>query len=345
MGVFNPKLPMEKLLFQHSQNLIRELDIREDSIKTAPFQGEMCTVFNAHSDIHGALVIKTALKNMQLNEEGQREIRQNKEGYACIPSSFRPEILASDQEDTFLVMPNVGKPLRDLLWENQRSSEVGKSIVDGFLGNLSKLFKDTKTHDTEAKNAFLEQLQNMGQVFLQGDFFPSQLRNRFISLIDRIRKSDDNTVAFATLDLTQGNLLIDTRRSPQTLRVIDPKKPRLVRGKPTFLGISEVDLGMFLTTLSLNAPDVVQGLRIEDRLKNVGQGLKDDSRTSHSSFELGKLFGCILIASFPNTVERVETYLKSVNANCDENVRNLVIKERERHVQKAMEIADNMDLI
>ena len=68
----------------------------------------MCTVFNAHSGIHGALVIKTALKDMKLSEEGQREIRQNKEGYGCIPNSFRPEILASDREDTFLIMPNVG---------------------------------------------------------------------------------------------------------------------------------------------------------------------------------------------------------------------------------------------
>lgn len=336
---------MEKLLFQRSQNLMRELDIREDSVEVAPFQGEMCTVFNAHSAIHGEIVIKTALRAKQLSEEGQREIRQNKEGYVCIPGSFRPEILASDQEDTFLVMSNVGKPLRDLLWENQSHPEVSESIVGGFLENLSRLFKDTKTHDKESKSAFLDQLQNMGQVFLQRDFFPSQLRDRFVLLVDHIRRSGDDTVAFATLDLTQGNLLIDTRRTPQTLKVIDPKRPRLVRGKPTFLGITEVDLGMFSTTLSLNAPDVVQNLRINERLKSVGQGLRDDVQMSNFSFELGKLFGCILIASFPNTVERVETYLKSVNANCDKNVRSLIVKERERHVQKAIEIADNIDLI
>lgn len=335
---------MKDQLFHYSPDLIRDLDIREDSIKAAPFQGEICTVFNAHSGIHGEIIIKTALRAMQLNEEGQREIRQNKEGYGCIPSSFRPEILASDREDTFLVMPNVGKPLRDLLWENQRSSEASANIVEGFIENLSGLFRQTNTRDTEAKNAFLDQLQNVGQVFLQRDFFPSQLRDRFVLLVDHIRKSGDDAVAFATLDLTQGNLLIDTKRTAQTLKVIDPKKPRLVRDKPTFLGISEVDLGMFLTTLSLNAPDAVRDLGIEDRIKSVGQGLRKDTRMSNFSFELGRLFGCILIASFPNTVKRVETYLQSVGVNCDENTINFVIKERERHVQKAMEIVDNMDL-
>ena len=46
-------------------------------------------------------------------------------------------------------------------------------------------------------------------IFLQGDFFPNQLRDKFILLVNHIRQSDDNTVAFATLDLTQGNLLVD----------------------------------------------------------------------------------------------------------------------------------------
>ncbi len=335
---------MKEQLFQRSQNLIHELGIHEDSILEAPFQGEICTVFNAHSDIHGEIVIKTALKAMQLNEEGRREIRQNKEGYGCIPSSFRPEILACDMADTFLVMPNVGKPLRDLLWENQRTPEASVSIVENFLGNLSRLFEDTRTHDAKAKNAFLDKLQNMGQIFLQKDFFPSQLKDKFILSIDHIRRNGDDSVAFATLDLTQGNLLIDTKRTPQTLKVIDPKRPRLVKGQPTFLGISEVDLGMFFTTLSLNAPDAVQNLKIEERLKSIGQGLRDDTGVSNSSFELGRLFGCILVASFPNTVKRVETYLQSVGVNCDDNTRTLVMKERERHVQKAMEIADTMDL-
>lgn len=335
---------MEKLSFQQSQDFIRKLDIYEDTIKVAPFQGEICTVFNAQSGIHGAIVIKTAYKSMQINEKGQSEIRQNKGGYGCIPNSFRPEILATDQENTFLVMPNVGKPLRDLLWENRRVPETNTSIVDGFLENLSRLFGETKTHDVEAKKVFLDQLQNMGQFFLQRDFFPVQLRNVFALSIDHIRKSDDDAVAFTTLDFTQGNLLIDTKKAPQTLKVIDPKIPRLVRGNPTFLGISEVDLGMFFTTLSLNAPDVVQNLRIEDRLSKIGQRLRDDTQISNLSFELGKLFGCILVASFPNTIERVETYLKSVDADCDENMRNLVIKERERHIRKAMEIADGISL-
>lgn len=336
---------MEKLLFQHSQDLMRELDIREDTIKVAPFQGEICTVFNAQSSIHGALVIKTAFKAMRINEEGQNEIRQNKEGYGCVPSNFRPEILATDQEDTFLVMPNVGKPLRDLLWENRRVPEASINIVEGFFGNLSRLFDETKTHDIEAKDIFLDQLQNMGQVFLQEDFFPGHLRDMFALSVNHIRKNGDNTVAFATLDLTQGNLLIDTKKIPQTLKVIDPKKPRLVRGNPTFLGISEIDLGMFFTTLSLNAPDVVQDLKTEDRLRKIGERLRDDTQISNFSFELGKLFGCILIASFPNTIERVVTYLESVGAGCAENTKNLIVKERERHVLKAMEIAEGMSLI
>ena len=335
---------MEKLLLPLSQDLMHEFGIREDSIEVAPFQGEMCTVFNASSGIHGALVVKTALRNMQLSEEGQREIRQNKEGYDCIPSNFRPEILASDQEDTFLVMPNVGKPLRDLLWENRHSLETCVTVVEGFLGNLSRLFRDTKIYDFEARNVFLDQLQNMGQFFLQGDFFTNQLRNKFVLLVNHIKQNNDSTVAFATLDLTQGNLLIDVKKTPQTLIVIDPKKPRLVRSKPSFLGISEIDLGMFFTTLSLNAPNIVQSLRIEEGLKSIGQDLRDNTHMSNFYFELGKLFGCILIASFPNTVERVETYLKPLGVNCDENTRNLVIKERERHVQKAIEIANNIDL-
>ena len=336
---------MKEPLLQLPQDLMRELDIRKESIETAPFQGEMCTVFNAHSGIHGAIVIKTALKDMKLSEEGQREIRQNKEGYGCIPNSFRPEILASDREDTFLIMPNVGKPLRDLLWENQHSSEASERIVEGFLKNLSRLFQDTKTYDIEARSAFLDQLQNMGHFFLQGDFFPNQLRDKFILLVNHIRQSDDNTVAFATLDLTQGNLLVDIVKLPQTLRVIDPKSPRLVRGEPTFLGIPEVDLGMFLTTLSLNAPNVVQSLNIENRLRNIGQDLRSDAHMSDFSFKLGKLFGCVLVASFPNTVERVETYLKSLSVNYDDDTRDSVIRERERHVQMAMEIANSMELI
>lgn len=336
---------MKRLLFQHSPDLLRNLDIVEDSVEAAPFQGEMCTVFNAYSGIHGALVIKTALMAMQITEEGRKEIQQNKEGYDCIPSNFRPEILAADQEGIFLVMPNVGKPLRDLLWENQSHPDECESIVRGFLENLSRLLRDTKANDKEAKNIFLDELQNMGQTFLQSDFFPSRLRNRFVILIDHIRNSDDDTVAFATLDCTQGNLLIDTRTTPQTLKVIDPKKPRTVRGEPTFLGFPEVDLGMFATTLSLNAPDIVQSLRINERLKSIGQGLRDDAQMSNFSFELGELFGCILVASFPNTLESVETYLNSVNANFDEHLRDLVINEQERHIQKAMETANSMHLI
>jgi len=330
---------MEKLLYS-----IKELDICEGSIEIAPFQGEMCTVFHARSNTYGELVIKTALRAMQLSEEGQNEIQQNKEGYGCIPSGFRPEIFASDRENTFLVMPNVGKPLRDLLWENQNSPETSERIVGIFLENLSRLLRNTKTQDIEARNVFLNQLQKMGQIFLQSDFFPSQLREKFIFLIDHLRQSDDSAVSFATLDLTQGNLLINTKHFPNTLKVIDPKKPRLVGGRPTFLGISEVDLGMFFITLSLNAPEAVQNLRIEDRLKIIGHGLRDNVDMSNFSFELGKLFGCILVASFPNSLERVGIYLRSLGVNYDDDIKNLVIMERERHVQKAIKITDCIDI-
>ena len=33
---------MKDQLFHYSPDLIRDLDIREDSIKAAPFQGEIC---------------------------------------------------------------------------------------------------------------------------------------------------------------------------------------------------------------------------------------------------------------------------------------------------------------
>lgn len=343
MEIVKNLLLMEKLLLHHSQDLIRKLDIHTNTIEMAPFQGEMCTVFNANSGIHGELVIKTAIKGSQLSEEGQREIRQNKEGYECIPSSFRPEIIASDQEDTFLVMPNVGKPLRDLLWMNQHSLELSSKVAEGFLENLSQLLNETKVNDSEAGSSFLDQLQDMGQGFIKAKFFPNQLRDKFIFMVNHVRLNNDGVAAFATLDLTQGNLLIDTRQSPQALKVIDPKKPRTVNGKPTFLGIPEIDLGMFFATLNLNAPSAVRGLGLEGKIRDLGRSMRKDILLSDFSFNLGELFGCILIASFPNSVEQVEAYFKSVGAKFDKDMRNLVIGERERHVQKAMEIADSIE--
>ena len=334
---------MEQKLIHHSQDLLSELDVRLDTIKKAPFQGEICTVFKADSGVHGSLVIKTALKGLQISEEGQKEIQQNKDGYKCIPSSFRPEIIASDKENTFLVMQNVGRPLRDLLWENQHSLQSCTVLVDGFLLNLGQLFSDTKTHDLEARDIFLDQLQKMGRFFLQADLFPANLRSGFDFMVNHIKQNDTGVVSIATLDFTQGNLLIDTRKLPQTLKIIDPKQPRMVREKPTFLGISEVDMGMFFTTLNLNAPGIVQGLGIDEKLKSIGRGLRGDTRISDLSFDLGKMFGCILIASFPNTIERVETYLRSVGANCDEDIQGLVVRERERHVDMAVNILENME--
>lgn len=327
---------MKEPSLQLSQDLMRELHIREDSIKVVPFQGEMCTVFNAYSEIHGALVIKTALKAMQVTEEGQREIHQNKKGYSCIPQNFRPEIIAIDEENAFLVMPNVGKPLRDLLWENQYSLERSEEIVVGFLGSLDQLLNQTRTRDIEARNSFLDELQNIGLSFLQEDFFPRELVDKFTQMVTHAKQVDDGKVAFATLDMTQGNLLIDVTKNPQTLKIIDPKRPRLVLGSLTFLGVSEVDLGMFIATLSLNAPETVQHLRIEDRIKEMG--------LDNFTFDLGKLFGYILIASFPNTTERVHAYFQSVGASWNEDVRKLVETEREIHVKKAMDIADSMEV-
>jgi hypothetical protein len=316
--------------------LVDAFDLVQDSVQYAPFQGEICSVFQANSPHFGPLVIKTAYRDGKLNPGAQEEIAANKAGYECIAPTFRPELLLVDDQDTILVMPNVGEPLRDVLWHHQSSLPASEDILDQFTNNLLRLFTETRANDAQAKQAYLQQLQEMGTFFLRQTFFPKTLRESFPRFIKQLADHADDTVALATLDMTQGNLLIDTSVAPQTLMIIDSKKPRLVRGAPTFLGIPEVDLGMFVATLGLNAPPTVTSLSVEKRLKEVGHAIRDDHSFSDFAFDVGRLFGYILIASFPNSAERTKRYLQAVSQS-EHPI--LHVNERAAYGKKAVGLA------
>lgn len=335
---------MIEVLLKNKVDLIRELDIEMETVGAASFQGEICDVYKATSNIHGPIIIKTASKNGVFNDESRDEIKHNKEGYVQIPDQFRPEIFLDDPKNDLLVMRDVGRPLRDILWLNKEDKAFCEETISVFLGCLASLIACTKENNVEAKNIYLDQLKKMGEYFLKADFFSSTLRLGFLKAIEVGKLSNNEVVSFATLDLTQGNILIDPANLFGGIKIIDPKQPRQINGKPTFLGISEVDLGMYWMTLKLNSPDILNDIMIEDKLKSIGSELRENKELSEFYFDLGKIFGCIIIATFPNTIERVSTYFDSMGTRIDNNWQRLILDERSRHIQEAKEIVNKMNL-
>lgn len=319
-----------------------KLGIIPKTIVPMPFQGEMSKVLSAESKTHGTLIIKTAIIDKVVLPRGVEEIETNIQGYNFIPTRFCPEILFVNKGKTIMVMKNAGIPFRDLLWENQHDLNTCESILRGLEDNLIGLLLQTKNeHAANECKAFLEKLRTLGNLFLEEDFFPDELRIGFNTMLNKALAQEETIGAFASIDATQGNLLIDNTQKPNTLKLIDPKLPREVNGTQNFTGIPEVDLGMFFITVELNSPKVLEDLDLDETLIRVSKIIHHGEEKVRLYIDLGKAFGCILIATFPNSVERVEKYLQSFGVDLDERRRTETLDERQRHIKKALKITKN----
>jgi len=322
--------------------LFPNLKIVPSSVRLMDFQGEMSKVYSANSAIHGRVVVKTAFTEEGISQAGIDEIKRNLAGYKHIPSQFRPEVLGVGENSSILIMKHVGQPIRDLFWINKHNISECETIVANFKKNLAELYKlSKKTSANEECKTYLEKLVLKGNSFLRSEFFPEELRRGFGCITKLAFEENENVGSFANMDATQGNLLIDTLQTPPSLKLIDPKLPRSTNGIENFTGISEIDMGMFLVTVELNSPSVLQHLGLETVLLSVGCTLHDDREKVKFYLDVGKVFGCILIASFPNTVERVKIYLESFGVELSDDKLKDVITERKRHIDRAIKIVNN----
>lgn len=318
------------------------LGINPESVLPMGFQGQMSQVFTAESSIYGHLVIKTAKTEDGVDQNACDEIKINLEGYDAIPKKYRPEVVAVNNEGSIMVMRYAGLPIRDLFWVNRDSPDICKTIVSEFQKNLVGLLSITSNGGArEECKAYLDSLLSIGNGFLTSNIFPNNLRRGFENITRLALGKNEKVGAFASIDATQGNLLIDSSRIPHTLKLIDPKLPRITNGNPNFTGIPEIDLGMFLTTVELNAPGVLKQLDLENILVSAALTLHKDSDKVKFYLDVGKVFGCILVASFPNTVERVTTYLNTFEVELSEAQTIDVEREREKHIDKALKIVNN----
>ena len=329
-------MSIETIIATNSE--ILDIGIIPESIKVMSFQGEMSRVLSAESRTFGQVIIKTAITESGIQIAGVEEIDKNVQGYKFIPSKFQPEILLIDQEKTIMVMKNAGVPLRDLLWNNQHDQPTCDLIIRDLQRNLTDLVLQTKKVDVRLEcSVYLKEIKSIGNLFLEGEFFPEKLRTGFNALFIKALSVKESVGAFASIDSTQGNLLIDNSLNPSTLKLIDPKQPRVVNDIPNFIGIPEVDLGMFLVTVELNSPDVLKRLNLENMLVEVGKSIHSE-KDSKLYLDLGRVFGCILIARFPNTLDRVEKYLRSFGVEPNAQQKEFIATERERHIEKALGI-------
>lgn len=332
---------MERNFTNLNKDIDPSLGIDPETIKLMSFQGEMSRVFECKSNIHGNLIIKTALTDSGISQTGIDEIKRNLVGYEFIPKKFRPEIIQVNTENSVMIMKNAGIPIRDVFWNNQNNLEVCKTIAQSFQSNIGELFQMTRNESASAEcKTYTDRLVSKGISFLTSDFFPEELRAGFLKISSKVESMNESVGAFANMDATQGNLLIDISTQPQTLRLIDPKGPRITNGSANFTGIPEIDMGMFFITVRLNSPEVFQNLNFEQMLIEAGATLHSDIDKVKLYFDTGKVFGCILIASFPNTKERVEAYFKPFGITLSGERLNDVLNERQRHIDLAHEIVN-----
>lgn len=312
----------------------KDLAVNLESLYMAPFQGEMCSVLLGKSEIYGDIVIKMGIKNGEITAEGITEITQNLLGFECIPDRFRPHILYVDPKQRFMVMEHAGFPLRDQMIFHRDEITKNKTIIRFFGENLRDLILATAAIDIDATQAYFGRLKEMSEFFIIQSQLPVNEKNLYLNMLNKAISLDDGKGAIATLDSTQGNFLINSTKNPNTLIMIDPKLPRIVNGRSTFLGIPEIDMGMFLTTCELNnvGNDTPEEL-YENILLNVSV-VRSDKKLSKFYFDLGRAFGCILIAAFPNTVARVERYYSQFGIYMNEEMRENVRNERIRHIRK-----------
>lgn len=326
---------MEKEIQNTNKTSLLGIDL--ENIKLLDFQGEKSKVFSAQSRLFGTVIIKTAVTEQGVQAISVEEIKRNLIGYEFIPKEFCPDILAVDEGKTTLIMKHAGLPLRDLLWKNKNDSLSCQKIVADFGFNLEKLINQTKSNSAgqECKD-YLEKIASRGNLFLNNNFFPQSLKLGFEKILNMATLNNESIGAFASMDATQGNLLIDPVKS--TLKLIDPKLPRMVNGIPNFIGIPEIDFGTFLVTVELNSPEILQKLNLAEDLTTIAKTIHNKDEDIKLYIDIGKIFGCILISSFPNTVDRVRKYLKPFGVELDTKKENDVLIERDRHIDKALEI-------
>jgi len=318
-----------------------DFEINEQSLHKAPFQGEICRVFFGTSKTHGDIVIKTAWKDGVLLPEGIQEIQNNLEGYACIPEKFRPTVLSTIENHT-IILPHVGRPLRDLLWLMQDHPTQIDSLIHSFNNEITTLLETTKQEPAFLENqVYLTNIEELGIFFLQSHGFSQQLKDNFSKIIQSAMEQNDGIGAFASMDATQGNILININQQDISLKIIDPKKPRVVSGKSTYIGIPEIDFGMFSTTLHLNGPKLYTST-IEHNLRHIHAQFRKNQKLSSFFFDAGVLFGHILVASFPNTVERVKIYYESLEIPFSKEMQNRVLQEKSIHETIAEQTAQSM---
>jgi len=333
---------MERSLANINNELDPSFNLDPQSIRLMDFQGERSRVFIGKSPNYGLVVIKTALEQNGISQTGIDEIKMNLSGYKHIPTEFRPDILSVNEDNSVMILKHAGLPIRDLLWINRDNLGICETIILNFQKNLTTLYDLTKnTSAGKECKTYLKDLVSKGNSFLSSGFFPEELRRGFNRIAKMALGKSENVGSFANMDSTQGNLLIDTATSPQTLKLIDPKSPRTTNGVENFTGISVIDLGMFLTTVELNSPAIFQRLAFENTLLSVGRTIYSDPGKAQLYLDLGKAFGCILIATFPNSVDRVKTYLESFGVELSGNKLIEVVNERQRHIDKAVKIVHN----